>query len=68
MCILLVAGHRQNGVGIWSATRYTLFRSFKKLGHVIVKQTAVFAFKDELYVCVCVCVCVCGKALVIDTG
>jgi hypothetical protein len=64
MCFLLVAGHRQNGVGISSATRYTLFRSLKKLGHIIVKQTAVFVFKDELYARARVC----GKALVIDTG
>jgi len=62
MCCLLEAAHRQRGVGISTATKYTLVRSFKKLGHgIIVKQMAVFAFKDELYVCVCVfgvCVCV----------
>jgi hypothetical protein len=62
MCFLLVAGHRQRGVGIrWSATGCTLFGRLKKLGHIIVKEMAVFAFKDEMYVCVCVCVvCVCG--------
>jgi len=64
MCFIVVAGHRQTDVGIWSATKYTLVRSFKKLGHgIIVKQMTVFTFKEELCVCVCVCVCVCSACV-----